>query len=78
MKRKTNYQTLFAVHMTCDHCVKSVSDSLYSLEGITSVDANLKDQLVTVEGTGKTIVICLLMSLHMLQGKLKRSCPVFG
>ncbi|KAH9906275.1 heavy-metal-associated domain-containing protein [Xylariomycetidae sp. FL2044] len=37
--------------MTCDHCVKSVSDSLYSLDGITKVDANLKDQLVTVEGT---------------------------
>ncbi|CAJ2506959.1 Uu.00g081450.m01.CDS01 [Anthostomella pinea] len=44
-------QTLFAVHMTCDHCVKSVSDSLYGLEGITKVDANLKDQLVAVEGT---------------------------
>ncbi|KAH6661069.1 superoxide dismutase 1 copper chaperone [Truncatella angustata] len=37
--------------MTCDSCVKSVSDSLYSLEGITKVDANLKDQSVTVEGT---------------------------
>ncbi|KAI1487204.1 Cu,Zn superoxide dismutase-like protein [Biscogniauxia mediterranea] len=50
-KIKTPFQTLFAVHMTCDHCVKSVSDSLYSLEGITKVDANLKDQLVAVEGT---------------------------
>lgn len=39
--------------MTCDSCVKSVSDSLYSLEGITKVDVNLKDQLVAVEGTGK-------------------------
>jgi copper chaperone for superoxide dismutase len=39
--------------MTCDHCVKSVSDSLYSLPGITNVEASLKDQLVTVEGTGK-------------------------
>ncbi|KAL7626708.1 copper chaperone [Parahypoxylon ruwenzoriense] len=37
--------------MTCDHCVKSVSDAVYSLEGITNVDANLKDQLVAVEGT---------------------------
>ncbi|KAI5928683.1 Cu,Zn superoxide dismutase-like protein [Camillea tinctor] len=50
-KIKTPFQTLFAVHMTCDHCVKSVSDSLYSIEGITKVDANLKDQLVAVEGT---------------------------
>lgn len=39
--------------MTCESCVKSVSDSLYSLEGITKVDANLQDQLVAVEGTGK-------------------------
>ncbi|RYP62274.1 hypothetical protein DL771_009804 [Monosporascus sp. 5C6A] len=50
-KVKTPFQTLFAVPMTCDHCVKSVSDSLYSLEGITKVDVSLKDQLVTVEGT---------------------------
>jgi copper chaperone CopZ len=48
-----NVQTLFNVHMTCDHCIKAVSDSLYSLDGVTKVDANLKDQLVTVEGTGK-------------------------
>ncbi|KAI1331141.1 Cu,Zn superoxide dismutase-like protein [Xylariaceae sp. FL0255] len=50
-KIKTPFETLFAVHMTCDHCVKSVSDALLSLEGITKVDANLKDQLVAVEGT---------------------------
>ncbi|RYP49184.1 hypothetical protein DL768_005062 [Monosporascus sp. mg162] len=50
-KVKAPFQTLFAVPMTCDHCVKSVSDSLYSLEGITKVDVSLKDQLVTVEGT---------------------------
>ncbi|KAI1777690.1 Cu,Zn superoxide dismutase-like protein [Hypoxylon cercidicola] len=48
---KTPFQTLFAVPMTCDGCVKSVSDALYSLEGITKVDANLKDQLVAIEGT---------------------------
>ncbi|KAF3021897.1 copper chaperone [Neopestalotiopsis sp. 37M] len=50
-KVKTPFQTLFAVHMTCESCVKSVSDSLYSLEGITKVDANLQDQLVAVTGT---------------------------
>ncbi|KAI0392307.1 heavy-metal-associated domain-containing protein [Xylariaceae sp. FL0594] len=48
---KTPFETLFAVHMTCDSCVKSVSDALYSLEGITEVNANLKDQLVAVKGT---------------------------
>ncbi|KAI0127817.1 heavy-metal-associated domain-containing protein [Xylariales sp. AK1849] len=50
-KIKTPFQTLFAVHMTCDHCVEAVSKSLHSLDGITKVDASLKDQLVTVEGT---------------------------
>lgn len=48
---KTPFQTLFAVPMTCDHCVKSITDALYSLEGVTKVDANLKEQLVAVEGT---------------------------
>ncbi|RYP11668.1 hypothetical protein DL765_007658 [Monosporascus sp. GIB2] len=50
-KVKTPFQTLFAVPMTCDDCVKSVSGSLYSLDGIAKVDVSLKDQLVTVEGT---------------------------
>ncbi|KAI0486906.1 Cu,Zn superoxide dismutase-like protein [Xylaria cf. heliscus] len=50
-KVKTPFETLFAVHMTCDSCVKSVSDALYSLDGVTSVEANLKDQLVAVNGT---------------------------
>jgi Heavy-metal-associated domain len=38
--------------MTCDGCVKDVSESLYKLRGITNVEANLERQLVTVEGTG--------------------------
>ena len=46
-------QTLFAVPMTCDGCVKDVSDSLCKLGGITKVEANLKEQLVSIEGTGK-------------------------
>ncbi|TLD30960.1 hypothetical protein PspLS_02035 [Pyricularia sp. CBS 133598] len=45
------FQTLFAVHMTCDSCVKDVSDAVQKLGGITKVDANLKDQLVSIEGT---------------------------
>ncbi|KAJ5542254.1 hypothetical protein N7535_004676 [Penicillium sp. DV-2018c] len=45
------FQTTFSVPMTCEGCVKSVSSSLNALEGITKVEANLKDQLVFVEGT---------------------------
>lgn len=43
--------------MTCDGCVKDVSDSLYKVNGITKVDANLEGQLVSIEGTGMS---CLL------------------
>ncbi|PLN77800.1 superoxide dismutase copper chaperone Lys7 [Aspergillus taichungensis] len=45
------FQTTFAVPMTCDGCVKDISSSLRKLDGINKVDANLKDQLVFIEGT---------------------------
>ncbi|KAJ5963724.1 uncharacterized protein N7479_003600 [Penicillium vulpinum] len=45
------FQTTFSVPMTCEGCVKSISSSLHALEGINKVDANLKDQLVFIEGT---------------------------
>ncbi|KAJ5966235.1 hypothetical protein N7481_012949 [Penicillium waksmanii] len=45
------FQTTFAVPMTCESCVKHVSTSLYKLDGINKVDANLKEQLVFIEGT---------------------------
>ncbi|KAI1464765.1 Cu,Zn superoxide dismutase-like protein [Daldinia caldariorum] len=48
---KTPFQTLFAVPMTCDGCVKDVSDALYKLGGITKVEADLEKQLISVEGT---------------------------
>ena len=38
--------------MKCDHCVQDVSGALYKLEGIKKVEANLADQLVSIEGTG--------------------------
>jgi len=46
----TPFQTLFAVPMTCEACVKDISGSLNKLEGIHKVEANLKDQLVSIEG----------------------------
>jgi len=47
----TPFQTLFAVPMTCDGCAKDVSSALHKLPGITKVEANVKDQLVSIEGT---------------------------
>jgi len=45
-------QTVFAVPMTCESCVKDVSGALHQLKGIRKVEANLQDQLLSVEGTG--------------------------
>lgn len=52
--------------MTCDGCVKAVSDSLFKLGGITKVDANLKDQLVSVEGTGASRLFYSALALFLL------------
>jgi len=46
-------QTLFAVPMTCDGCIKDISGALHKLQGVTKVEANLQDQLVSIEGTGE-------------------------
>ncbi|PLB48115.1 Cu,Zn superoxide dismutase-like protein [Aspergillus steynii IBT 23096] len=45
------FQTTFAVPMTCDGCVKDISSSLKKVEGVNKVEADLKGQLVFIEGT---------------------------
>jgi copper chaperone CopZ len=50
MKHAT-LQTVFAVPLSCDNCIKSVSDAIHKLGGITKVEGNLKDQLISVEGS---------------------------
>lgn len=40
--------------MTCQSCVNDISNSLHKLSGIRKIEANLKDQLVTIEGTGSS------------------------
>ncbi|KAK2072327.1 hypothetical protein P8C59_006686 [Phyllachora maydis] len=51
------FQTLFSVPMTCDGCVKAVSESLSKINGVSTFDVNLKDQLVFIEGTAPPSVI---------------------
>ncbi|KAG6135428.1 hypothetical protein E4U35_007932 [Claviceps purpurea] len=46
-----SFQCVFAVPLSCDGCIKAVSDSLYSLGGITKVQGNLTDQLISVDGS---------------------------
>nr|OQO30491.1 hypothetical protein B0A51_01720 [Rachicladosporium sp. CCFEE 5018] len=45
------FETTFAVPLSCEDCIKSVSDSLYKLNGISSVSADLKAQLIHITGT---------------------------
>jgi len=45
------FQTTFAVPLHCASCVKDVSGALEKVEGITKIEANLKDQLFHIEGT---------------------------
>lgn len=44
-------QTTFAVPLHCDSCVQSVTAALNQLDGVHKIEADLKDQLVLVEGT---------------------------
>ncbi|KAH7400950.1 superoxide dismutase [Phaeosphaeria sp. MPI-PUGE-AT-0046c] len=45
------FETVFAVPMTCQSCIDDIEGSLQQLSGIHKVTANLKDQLVSVEGS---------------------------
>ncbi|PSR79908.1 superoxide dismutase [Coniella lustricola] len=51
MTVNNKFETLFAVPLHCEGCVKDVSDSLNKLDGISNIEANLKDQLIRIEGT---------------------------
>ena len=44
--------------MTCDGCAKDVSGALYKLDGISKVEADYKEKLVRVEGTGTSMTGC--------------------
>ncbi|OCK86242.1 superoxide dismutase copper chaperone-like protein [Lepidopterella palustris CBS 459.81] len=45
------FETTFAVPLSCEDCIKDISGSLYKINGINKVNANLKEQLVSIEGT---------------------------
>ncbi|KAJ4994097.1 superoxide dismutase copper chaperone [Stagonosporopsis vannaccii] len=45
------FETTFAVPMTCEACIKDIEGSLSNLSGINKITANLKEQLVSIEGT---------------------------
>ena len=44
-------QTYKVAGMTCLHCVRSVTEELDALNGVTDVDVNLEDGVVQIRGT---------------------------
>ncbi|KAF2747993.1 Cu,Zn superoxide dismutase-like protein [Sporormia fimetaria CBS 119925] len=51
------FETIFAVPMTCEDCIRDISGSLHKLDGIQKVSASLKDQLVSIEGNASPSAI---------------------
>ncbi|KAG1561409.1 hypothetical protein G6F49_001843 [Rhizopus delemar] len=49
---KKLFKTEFAVEMTCESCVKSVTKALENTAGVSSFDVDLAEKRVVVEGTG--------------------------
>ena len=44
------FSTTFNIPLSCEDCIKDVSNSLYNITGIHHVNADLKTQVVSVEG----------------------------
>ncbi|KAI5794320.1 superoxide dismutase [Peziza echinospora] len=51
------FQSNFAVDMTCQSCVDSITSALENLPGVQRVQCNLETQIVTVEGTAAPSLI---------------------
>ncbi|KAK4495998.1 hypothetical protein PRZ48_013266 [Zasmidium cellare] len=45
------FETTFAVPLSCEDCIKDVSTSLYKIDGIHNVSADLPSQLISITGT---------------------------
>lgn len=52
MSDTTTTMTYTVAGMTCDHCVRSVTESLSALAGVTGVAVDLASGRVTVSGDG--------------------------
>lgn len=48
----TTTSTHTVVGMTCDHCVRAVTEELAKLDGVTNVEADLETGVVTIESDG--------------------------
>jgi|SRR4051812_39293978 copper chaperone CopZ len=53
--------------MTCEACIADISGSLQKLSGIQKVEANLKDQLVSIEGTGSSDLLVRKLDAYSMR-----------
>ncbi|KYK56662.1 hypothetical protein DCS_03664 [Drechmeria coniospora] len=51
MTGNNDFETLFAVQLSCDDCIATVSEQLYKLKGVTKVEGNLKEQHISIKGS---------------------------
>ncbi|GJJ77123.1 copper chaperone for superoxide dismutase [Entomortierella parvispora] len=61
MVQTSDFKTEFAVEMTCESCVKDVTNVLTGAEGVKKFDVDLKEQRVVVEGSAPPSVISRLL-----------------
>ncbi|KAG0328851.1 hypothetical protein BG004_002457 [Podila humilis] len=63
---QSDFKTEFAVEMTCESCVKDVTNVLDGAEGVKKFDIDLKEQRVAVEGSGahSGAAVCILDIQH--------------
>ena len=45
--------------MSCDHCVATIESAVSRLSGVTAVDVDLTNNIVTVEGTSDELALAL-------------------
>ena len=45
--------------MSCDHCVATIESAISRLDGVTAVDVDLTNGIVTVKGTPDELALAL-------------------
>ena len=50
-EKQMNQKIVLVEGMTCNHCKNNVEKNISQLEGVTSVEVNLEQKTVSIEGT---------------------------
>jgi len=56
-----NQAQMFTVPgMSCDHCVTAVTEEVSGVDGVTAVDIDLDNKIVTVVGGARTAIVAAI------------------